>query len=378
MVGIWPASLYWCTVNASTIVAETTVSSNNLALENRRILYMVDRQFIEQIPKAELHLHLEGTLEPDLKLQLAQKNNIDIGQDTIEEVKASYQFTDLTSFLAVYYPAMNVLQQKEDFTALANAYLARVKEQNVRYVEVFFDPQAHTSRGVAFEDVIDGYYDAISNAKENYGIDAQLIMCFLRDLSEESAIEHYEMALPHRSKFIGIGLDSDERNNPPRKFERVFARAKADGFKITMHCDIDQVGSINNIHDALHVIGVDRIDHGTNIVEDPALVDYAIKNGIGLTCCPVSNSFVTDDMKAKEMKELLHQGVKVTINSDDPAYFQSYVADDLYAVAKKAEFNQDDVVQLVKNAFEIAWIDEDSKAKYLKEVDEFVAGWKRG
>lgn len=338
---------------------------------------MIDKEFFYQIPKAELHLHLEGTLEPDLKLELARKNQIDIGQNTIEEVKASYQFDDLTSFLGVYYPAMNVLQTEDDFYRLATAYLTKAKANNVRYCELFFDPQAHTSRGVSFETIINGYSKAAAEAPASFGIRVQLIMCFLRDLSAESAMEHYEMALPYRDKFIGIGLDSDERNNPPLKFQDVFARAKADGFKITMHCDIDQENSIGNIHDVLHVVGVDRIDHGTNIVEDPALVAFARENGIGLTSCPVSNRFVTGDMKAKEVKELLHQGVKMTINSDDPAYFQSYISNDLIEVAKAADLTRDDVIQLVKNAFEIAWISDDEKQAYLNEVDAFVSAYAR-
>lgn len=334
---------------------------------------MIDTEFIRQIPKAELHLHLEGTLEPELKLQLAQKNQIDIGQTTIEEVKASYQFNDLTSFLNVYYPAMNVLQTEDDFYQLASAYLMKAKQNNIRYCEVFFDPQAHTGRGVAFETVINGYHRAIAEAPEKYGIKAQMIMCFLRDLSAESAMAHYEMALPYRDKFIGIGLDSDERDNPPLKFQDVFARAKADGFKITMHCDIDQEDSISNIYDVIHIVGVDRIDHGTNIVENPALVEYVRDKGIGLTSCPVSNRFVTGDMKAKEVKQLLDAGVRMTINSDDPAYFQSYISDDLIAVATEAELGRSDVVQLVRNAFEIAWISDEEKQQYLAEVDRFVA-----
>lgn len=335
---------------------------------------MVSKEFIFQIPKAELHLHLEGTLEPDLKLELAKKNNIDIGQNTIEEVEASYQFNDLTSFLAIYYPAMNVLQTQEDFYKLAMAYLRKVsQEHNVRYAELFFDPQAHTSRGVSFETLFEGYHKAAVDGEAEYGIKSQLIMCFLRDLSEESAFEHYEMAKPYFDRIAGIGLDSDERDNPPKKFERIFKQAKADGFKITMHCDIDQEGSIEHIRDVLKVIQADRIDHGTNIVEDPSLVEYVKDNGIGLTCCPVSNSFVTDDMKAKEIKQLLDQGVRVTVNSDDPAYFQSYVSDDLYALAQKVDLTQDEVVRLVKNAFEIAWISDEEKEQYLEEIDQFVA-----
>lgn len=334
----------------------------------------VTKEFIQGLPKAELHLHLEGTLEPELKLRLAQKNHINIGQQTIEEVKAAYQFDSLTSFLQVYYPAMNVLQDKEDFCALALDYLKKAKEHNVKYTEMFFDPQAHTSRGVPFETVINGYYEATLQAHK-FGVEANLIMCFLRDMPAESAMETYRQALPYRDKFIGIGLDSDERNNPPLKFTEVFALAKKDGFHITMHCDIDQENSIEHIRQALLEIGTERLDHGTNIVEDPSLIAYIQEHNIGLTCCPVSNSFVVDDMKGKEMLELLHQGIQITVNSDDPAYFQSYISDDLYALAQKYELSQDDVVQIAKNSFGIAWILEDKKKEYLKMIDKYVASF---
>lgn len=334
----------------------------------------VTKEFIQGLPKAELHLHLEGTLEPELKLRLAQKNHINIGQQTIEEVKAAYQFDSLTSFLQVYYPAMNVLQDKEDFCALALDYLKKAKEHNVKYTEMFFDPQAHTSRGVPFETVINGYFEATLQARK-FGVDANLIMCFLRDMPAESAMETYRQALPYRDKFIGIGLDSDERNNPPLKFAEVFALAKKDGFHITMHCDIDQENSIEHIRQALLEIGIERLDHGTNIVEDPSLIAYIQEHNIGLTCCPVSNSFVVDDMKGKEMLELLHQGIQITVNSDDPAYFQSYISDDLYALAQKYELSQDDVVQIAKNSFGIAWILEGKKKEYLKMIDKYVASF---
>lgn len=333
---------------------------------------MVTKEFVYGLPKAELHLHLEGTLEPELKLKLAKRNNIELKEKTVEEIVETYKFNDLTSFLAVYYPGMEVLRTEEDFYELAMEYFRSVQKHNVKYAEVFFDPQAHTSRGIAFKTFFEGYYRATEDAKE-LGIEAHLIMCFLRDFSEESAFEHYEMALPYKDRILGIGLDSDERNNPPLKFERVFKKAKEDGFHITMHCDIDQVGSIQNISDALHVIGVERIDHGTNIVEDPALIEYVIENNIGLTSCPVSNSFVTEDMKGKEVKQLLDQGVKITINSDDPAYFKSYVSDDLLAVAKHMDLSREDIVKLVKNAFEIAWTSEDNIENYLKQVDEYVS-----
>lgn len=333
---------------------------------------MVTKEFLMGLPKAELHLHLEGTLEPELKLRLAQKNGIDIGQSTIEEVKASYQFDSLTSFLQVYYPAMNVLQDEDDFRDLAVAYLEKARQHNVKHCEMFFDPQAHTSRGVPFDTVINGYYKGVEIGCE-MGIDAQLIMCFLRDMSADSALETYQAMLPHRDKIIGIGLDSDERDNPPLKFAEVFDMAKRAGIHVTMHCDIDQFNSIGHIADVLHKIGVERIDHGTNIVEDPALVDEVIARKIGFTCCPVSNGFVTGDMKHREIKYLLQRGAKVTVNSDDPAYFQSYISDDYYALAEKAGLSRDDVVQIAKNSFEVSWISDEAKRRYIRMIDEYVA-----
>ncbi|WP_250229779.1 adenosine deaminase [Anaeropeptidivorans aminofermentans] len=332
----------------------------------------VTKEFIQGLPKAELHLHLEGTLEPELKLKLAKKNGIDIGQHTIEEIKATYQFDSLSSFLQVYYPAMNVLRDEDDFCELAMDYLKKAKIHNVKYVELFFDPQAHTTRGIPFETVINGYYKATIEAC-GLGIEAHLIMCFLRDMSAESAMETYKQALPYRDKILGIGLDSDERNNPPRKFADVFALAKKDGFHITMHCDVDQENSIGHIREALMDIGVERLDHGTNIVEDPSLVAYIKERGIGLTCCPMSNGFIVDDLKGKEMLELLHQGIKVTVNSDDPAYFQGYISDNLFALAEKYDMTQEDIIQIAKNSFEIAWISDEKKKEYLNMIDEYVA-----
>lgn len=334
----------------------------------------VSKEFIQGLPKAELHLHLEGTLEPELKLKLSKKNQIDIGQSTIDEVKASYQFDSLTSFLQVYYPAMNVLQDEEDFCALAMDYFTKAQKHHVKYAEVFFDPQAHTSRGIPFETVLNGYYKATQQAA-GLGIEAHLILCFLRDMSAESAWETYQQALPYRDKILGIGLDSDERNNPPEKFARVFAQAKADGFHITMHCDIDQENSIEHIREALLNIGVERLDHGTNIVEDPSLVEYVREHNIGLTCCPVSNSFVMEDMKGREMLELLHQGVLITVNSDDPAYFQSYISDDLYTLAQAYQLTQEDVIRIVRNSFAAAWISEEKKQAYWKMIDEYAAAF---
>jgi adenine deaminase len=330
------------------------------------------RPFVTGLPKSELHIHLEGTLEPALKLRLAERNGIAIGQTTVAEVEATYQFDSLTSFLAIYYPAMDVLRQQQDFYELAADYLRRAAADGVRHVEMFFDPQAHTSRGVPFDDVVTGYHLAAVEAAE-LGIDADLIMCFLRDHSAESAARTLEASLPFQDWIIGVGLDSDERGNPPEKFAALFAHARELGYKLTMHCDIDQVGSIDNIRTVLQEIRTDRIDHGTNVVEDPSLVDELRARGIGLTCCPISNRFVTDDMKGAEIAQLLRSGVRVTVNSDDPAYFGGYVVDNYLAIAEQARLSSDDIVTLAENSFAISWVDDDRRAGYLDEVARYVA-----
>lgn len=331
----------------------------------------VTKEFTQGLPKAELHLHIEGTLEPELKLKLAKRNGIDIGQETIEEVKETYNYNDLASFLAVYYPAMNVLQKEEDFYDLAMDYLRRAAKNNVRHVEIFFDPQAHTSRGIAFETVINGLYRATVDARA-LNIDARLIMCFLRDLSRESARKTLEETLQYKDKFIGVGLDSDEHNNPPMKFFNQFTEATKHGLHVTAHADIDQKNSIEHIRELLEVIGVERVDHGTNIVEDPDLVEFAAKKEIGFTSCPLSNSFVTPFMKGKEVLELLSKGVKVSIHSDDPAYFGGYVSDNYYAIADKYNLTKEQVVKLARNSFETSWISAEQKAIYIEELEKYA------
>ena len=329
-------------------------------------------EFVTGLPKAELHLHLEGTLEPELKLALATRNGVDIGQSTVEQIRQTYVFDSLASFLGVYYPAMNVLVEEQDFYDLASAYFLRAATEGVRRVEAFFDPQAHTSRGIPLENVILGYSRAATDAAA-FGISADLILCFLRDFTAESALATLQEALPYKDLFLGVGLDSDERDNPPAKFAAVFALARSEGLLLTMHCDIDQVGSIENIRQVLEQIAVDRIDHGTNIVESPELVDLVLERGIGLTCCPVSNSFVTSDMKAAEIIELLRHGIKVTLNSDDPAYFGAYVTDNYLALIDACELGIDEVVTLARNSFEASWLTAEEKAVYLTEIDEYVA-----
>ncbi|MGC0362582.1 adenosine deaminase [Rhodococcus sp. 27YEA15] len=332
--------------------------------------------FAHALPKAELHLHLEGTLEPELKFELARRNGITLPESSVDEVIASYNFTDLTSFLAIYYPAMRVLLTPDDFRDLAYDYLKKASEQGTRHAEMFFDPQAHTSRGVPFADVITGYRRGIVDAARDFGIHGDLILCILRDFSAEFAMATLMEALPYRDWIIGLGLDSDERGNPPEKFAEVFARARREGFLLTMHCDIDQEGAIDNIREVLTGINVDRIDHGTNIVEDPELVALAVERGIGFTTCPVSNSFVTEQMKADEIVALLAAGAKVTVNSDDPAYFRGYVADNYVALAEQAGLGIDELTQLARNSFEVSWLSNSRRDAFLAELDEFVATWK--
>ncbi|MFI9634819.1 adenosine deaminase [Nocardia sp. NPDC051929] len=329
--------------------------------------------FVRGLPKAELHLHLEGTLEPELKFRLARRNGIELPEKSVEAVKQTYRFHDLTSFLQVYYPAMRVLQRPEDFHDLAFDYLRRAHGQGVRHAELFFDPQAHTGRGVPFPTVISGYRSAIARARRELGISAELILCFLRDHSAEYAMATLLEALPYKSWILGVGLDSDERGNPPSKFAAVFERARAEGFLLTMHCDIDQPDSIEHIRQALEDIAVDRIDHGTNIVEDDRLVELAGSKGIALTCCPVSNSFVTAQMKAEEIVGLLSRGLTVTVNSDDPAYFAAYVADNYLALAEQGGLGTEQVVELARNSFRASWITPARQDAYLREIDDYVA-----
>ncbi|MGN2638427.1 adenosine deaminase [Nocardia takedensis] len=330
-------------------------------------------EFLLQLPKAELHLHLEGTLEPDLKFALARRNGISLAQTTVEQVRETYRFNDLTSFLSVYYPAMDVLRTAPDFADLAYHYLRRAHLQGVRYVEMFFDPQAHTARGVSFDDIIRGYRSGILRAGREFGIDAELILCFLRDLGADYAMATLSAALPYKKWIIGVGLDSDERGNPPNKFAEVFARARTEGFLLTMHCDVDQQDSLEHIRQVIEDIGVDRIDHGTNIIESPELVTAAKQRGLALTCCPVSNSFVTGEPKIAELLHLHAAGLTMTVNSDDPAYFGAYAGDNYIRLAESGQVDRDTLINLARNSFHAAWLTPGRRERYLAELDDHVA-----
>jgi len=329
--------------------------------------------FIEGMPKAELHLHLEGTLEPELKFELASRNGLDLPYSSVEEMRAAYDFDDLSSFLAVYYEGMSVLLEERDFYDLAMAYFTKARSQNVVYAEVFFDPQAHTTRGIPFSAVIEGLQRAREEAEQTLGLRSQLIMCFLRDLSAESAMETLEESLPHGDRIVGVGLDSDEKGNPPVKFKEVFARARREGYRLTMHCDVDQENSVEHIRQCLDEIGVERIDHGVNALEDAALIREINARRLGMTFCPISNSYVTDGLKADEIKNLLDAGVRATINSDDPAYFPGYVNENFIALGKAVPITRDEVSQLARNAFAVSWLAPDERERYLDSLEAYVA-----
>jgi len=330
------------------------------------------REFIAGLPKCELHLHIEGTLEPELRFELAKRNAVGLPYETVEEMRAAYDFNDLPSFLACYYEGISVLCAEPEFYDLAIAYLRKAASQNVRYAEIFFDPQAHTSRGVPFDVVIRGLRRALMDAETQLGLKAQLIMCFLRDFQAEYAMATLLESLPYRGWIVGVGLDSDEKGNPPAKFAAVFERARQEGYMLTMHCDVDQQNSIEHIRQCVEQIGVDRIDHGVNLLEDPTLVEAIKQRGLGLTVCPISNSYVTDSMKADAIRRMLDLGLRVTINSDDPAYFPGYVQENLVAIQEALGLSREELLQLERNAFEIAWLPRQIKDAYLAELNVYA------
>ncbi len=331
--------------------------------------------FIHELPKCELHVHIEGTLEPELKFKLAARNDIPLPFDTVAQMKASYVFHDLPSFLALYYSGMEVLLTEPDFYDLTMAYLAKAHSQKVVYAEIFFDPQAHTSRGVSFDTVIRGIRRGQIDAENQLGIRSQLIMCFLRDFSAEFAMATLLQSLPYKEWIVGVGLDSDEKGNPPAKFAKVFARARREGYLLTMHCDVNQEDSVSHIWDCINLIGVDRIDHGVNSLDDPALCKTLTERKLALTVCPISNSFVTEGPATIEVGKMLELGMRVTINSDDPAYFGGYIEENFLLVESNLRLGPRGVAALSKNAIEAAWLPRATKDKWLGEVDAHLAAF---
>ena len=330
------------------------------------------RRFIERMPKAELHVHVEGTLEPELKFDLARRNGIELPYQSVEAMRAGYDFDDLPSFLKVYYEGMSVLETEQDFYDLTTAYLTKAHSQNVLYAEIFFDPQAHTSRGIAYDTGIRGIRRAQVDAQDKLDIRTQLIMCFLRDMSAESAMATLEQSLPYKDWIVGVGLDSDEEGNPPIKFKAVFVRARAEGYRLTMHCDVDQENSTRHIWQTLDDIGVDRIDHGVNALEDEALCDEIMRRGLALTVCPISNDSISGSLKALEVRRMLELGMRATVNSDDPAYFAGYMNENLVATQEAADLSRDQIVRLAVNAFEASWLPAGEKRALLSRLDGYV------
>ena len=331
------------------------------------------RRFIEGMPKAELHVHIEGTLEPELKFALAKRNRVKLPYKTVKQLKAAYDFDDLPSFLAVYYEGMSVLVKEPDFYDVTYAYLSKAHSQSVVYAEMFFDPQAHTARGVAFDTVIRGIRRAQLDAEMRLGIRSQLILCFLRDWSAEFAMATLLESLAYKQWIVGVGLDSDEKNNPPVKFRSVFQRAREEGYLLTMHCDVDQQDSVGHIWQCLNEIDVARIDHGVNSLEDSRLSAEIMRRGLALTVCPISNSYVTGGTKATAIKAMLDKGLRVTVNSDDPAYFPGYMTENLIAVQEEVDLSKAELGQLSRNAFEAAWLPRATKEKLLSQLEEYTA-----
>ncbi|MBL4750049.1 MAG: adenosine deaminase [Amylibacter sp.] len=323
---------------------------------------------IDALPKAELHLHIEGTLEPEMMLSLAKRNKIDLPYANVKEVQAAYEFNNLQDFLDVYYQGMSVLIEERDFYDLTWAYLEKVHGDRVRHVEIFFDPQAHMERGIAFETVLGGITSALETAHKEMGISSKLIMCFLRHLPEEAAFEALDCACKHKDHIFGVGLDSSEAGNPPEKFSRVFAEARAQGFVPVAHAG--EEGPAAYVKTALDDLQVQRVDHGNRAFEDPALIARMVRDQTPLTMCPLSNLRLRgiERLDQHPIKKALNAGLLATINSDDPSYFGGYVNDNYKEVAKAVGLDAADIVQLAKNSFAASFMPDADKQQGLDAV----------
>jgi adenosine deaminase len=329
------------------------------------------------MPKAELHLHIEGTLEPELMFDLASRNRVVLPYKTPDEVRRAYQFSDLQSFLDIYYQGTRVLLRDRDFYDLTWAYMRKAHEQNVRHAEIFFDPQAHTEREVPIAAIIEGIDQALREAKERFGISSKLILSFLRHLSGEDAMQTLEAALPYRQAFSGVGLDSSERGHPPQKFTEVFARARDEGLFVVAHAG--EEGPPDYVWQALDTLGATRIDHGVRSVEDPALIERLRSERIPLTVCPLSNVKlrVFESIANHNLLQLLDAGLCVTINSDDPAYFGGYINENFHAVRDAFDLTEDQMRVLARNSFEAAFVEDERRTAFLAELER-GATWPSG
>ena len=326
----------------------------------------------KELPKAELHLHIEGSLEPDMMMALAQRNSLKPPYESVEEARAAYDFKSLQEFLDLYYQGMSVLQKAEDYHDLTMAYLRRAASEGISRVEIFFDPQGHTGRGVAFETVLEGITGALTDGERDLGLSTGLIMCFLRHLSEDDALRTLDQALPHKNKILGIGLDSSEVGHPPAKFKRAFDRARDEGFRLMAHAG--EEGPPEYIWDSLDVLGIERIDHGNRALEDDALVRRIANDGLALTVCPLSNLSlcVVDDLTSHPLKRMLDAGLKATVNCDDPAYFGGYFGDNLVRVSEALSLSDTEILTLLRNSLEATFAPDDWKQTALAEFDRLA------
>jgi len=329
--------------------------------------------FIAALPKAELHLHIEGSLEPEMMFALAKRNGVTLPYASVDEVAQAYQFSNLQEFLDLYYLGMQALVEEVDFYELTLAYLERVHRDNVRHVEIFFDPQGHTERGIAFDTVITGILRALDEGQERLGISYRLIMCFLRHLSEEDAFTTLEQATPWLDRIDGVGLDSSEVGHPPEKFARVFEKCRSLGLKLVAHAG--EEGPPEYVWQALDTLKIDRIDHGNRALEDSALIERIAKDGLTLTVCPLSNLklCVIDDISQSPVRTMLENGLRATINSDDPSYFGGYIGDNFEAVADALDLSINQLAQLASNGFTGSFLPAEQQAPFLKEIERLRA-----
>ncbi len=328
--------------------------------------------FINQLPKAELHLHIEGTFEPELMFEIAKRNGIKIKYNSVEEVRNAYQFDCLQDFLDIYYAGAGVLIHEQDFYDLTYSYLEICAEQNVRHTEIMFDPQTHTDRGVSFETVINGISNACKDAEGKLGVTSLLIMSYLRHLSEEEAFKTLEQSLPYKHLIKAVGLDSSEMGNPPSKFKNVFEASVKEGYIPVAHAG--EEGPAEYIWEALDILNIKRIDHGNNCFEDD-LIDEIVKRDIALTVCPLSNTAlrVVDDLKNHPIKKMMSKGLKVTVNSDDPAYFGGQVNQNYIELQDALELTKADLYEFAKNSFQYSLLDKEQKARRIQELDVFYS-----
>lgn len=332
-----------------------------------------DIRFIRALPKVELHCHIEGTLEPERMFDLAERNGVELPYPSVEALRDAYAFTRLQDFLDLYYEGMNVLRTEQDFFDLTWAYLVRGNGQNLRHTEIFFDPQGHVSRGIAFETAVRGITAALDRAEREFGITSELVMCFLRHLDERDAFRTLDEAEPFRRRIIGVGLDSSERGNPPEKFERVFREAARRGYRRVAHAG--EEGPPEYVQGALDSLGVERIDHGNSCLGDPELVRRLVREQVPLTVCPLSNLrlCVVGSMEQHPLADMLDRGLKVTVNSDDPAYFGGYMNENLEAVAGSLDLTRAQLVQLARNAVDAVFAPQPRQQALHAELDTFLA-----